>query len=78
MLAIHVLLSRLNLIPATHEVADLAAVLGAKYNLRAADSIHLATAVTAGADRFVTNNKRDFPQTIAEVDVVYPEDLMVP
>jgi hypothetical protein len=28
-----------------------------------------------GADRFVTNNQRDFPVTIAEVSVTYPADL---
>jgi hypothetical protein len=37
--------------------------------------MHLATAVAAGADRFLTNNRKDFPQTITEIDVVYPDDL---
>ena len=44
----------------------------------AADATHLATAVAAGADRFITNNQRDFPQTIEEIDVVYPADLPDP
>jgi hypothetical protein len=28
-----------------------------------------------GADRFITNNKRDFPSTIMEIQVTYPADL---
>ena len=51
------------------------------YGLRAADAIHLATAhlataVSAGADRFITDNKADFPKSISEVDITYPEDLV--
>ncbi len=48
---------------------------GGEYRLHAADATHLATAVVIGADRFITNNQRDFPKTISEVDVVYPADL---
>jgi hypothetical protein len=40
--------------------------------------VHLATAVVAGADRFITNNRRDFAVSISEVDVTYPEDLDEP
>jgi hypothetical protein len=36
--------------------------------------VHLATAVGAGADRFITNN-RSFPQTIAEIAITYPDEL---
>ena len=39
--------------------------------------IHLATAALAAADRFITNNRKDFPKTIGEVDIVYPEDLRI-
>jgi hypothetical protein len=39
--------------------------------------VHLATAVAAGADRFLTNNKSDFPKSIVEIDITYPEDLLV-
>jgi predicted nucleic acid-binding protein len=69
------LLSRVELLDLTHSTALLAVELGAKYRLRAADAVHLATAVNAGADRFVTNNHDDFPKTISELDVVYPADL---
>jgi predicted nucleic acid-binding protein len=69
------LLSRLDLHPVDATVAKLATVLGATYRLRAVDAVHLATAVNAGADRFITNNRRDFPTTIKEIDIVYPDDL---
>jgi predicted nucleic acid-binding protein len=46
-----------------------------KYDLKAADATHLATAVALGADRFLTNNQRDFPRTITEVGITYPIDL---
>lgn len=48
------------------------------YGLRAADSVHLATAIAAGADRFLTNNRTDFPKSIREIDVIYPDDLPDP
>jgi len=71
--ALAALLARLDLRPVDRATADMAAVLAATYRLRAADATHLATAVVAGADRFVTNNRRDFLTTITEVDVVYPD-----
>jgi len=72
------LLSRLDLRPTDEATAELATALGAAYHLRAADAVHLATAVGAGADRFLTNNHSDFPKTIAEIDIVYPNDLPDP
>lgn len=69
------LLSRLDLRPFDASTARLALVLAVTYGLRAADAAHLATAVSAGAQRFVTNNRKDFPKTITEVDIVYPDDL---
>ena len=48
--------------------------LGAKYGLRAADAVHLATTITAGADRFLTSNHKDFGDRISEIDVVHPDD----
>jgi len=68
-------LARLDLLPVDLAIADLAAVLGAKYRLRDADAVHLATAIQGGADRFVTNNRKDFPRKIVELEVVYPSDL---
>jgi hypothetical protein len=49
-----------------------------RYRLRAADATHLATAVSLGADRFITDNQRDFPTTIAEIRITYPADLPDP
>jgi predicted nucleic acid-binding protein len=72
------LLGRLELRPLDAATAELATALGASYRLRAADAVHLATAVGAGADRFLTNNKADFPKSIVEIDIVYPEDLPDP
>ena len=69
------LLSRLNLRPLDRATAELATALASRYGLKAADATHLATAVAMGADRFITNNQRDFPVTIAEVKVTYPADL---
>lgn len=69
------LLARLELLAVDQATARLAAAFGASYGLRAADAVHLATAVAGGADRFITNNRADFPQTITEISVVYPGDL---
>jgi len=69
------LLGRLDLRPVDEATAELATALGAAYRLRAADAVHLATAVIAGADRFITNNAADFPKTIEEIDITYPIDL---
>ena len=76
--ALAALLGRLALIPTDRPTAELATVLAASYGLRAADAIHLASAVGVGADRFVTNNQRDFPKSISEIDVTYPSDLPDP
>lgn len=72
------LLARLDLRPVDLATAELATSLSARYRLRAADATHLATAVAVGADRFITNNQRDFPQAITEVDITYPADLIDP
>jgi predicted nucleic acid-binding protein len=72
------LLSRLDLRPVDQATAQLATALGAAHGLRAADAIHLATAVGAGADRFLTNNRADFAKSITEIDITYPEELPDP
>jgi predicted nucleic acid-binding protein len=76
--ALAALLARLDLRPLDEATAELAVALGAAYRLRAADAVHLATAVGVGADRFLTNNHRDFPQTITEIDITYPDQLPEP
>jgi predicted nucleic acid-binding protein len=72
------LVARLDLRPVDLATAELATELAAKYRLSAADATHLATAVNLGADRFITNNQRDFPRSIAEVQVTYLADLPDP
>lgn len=76
--SLSMLLARLDLRATDTATAELATALGARYGLRAADAVHLATAVSAGADRFITNNSSDFAKTITEVDVTYPTDLPEP
>lgn len=76
--ALGLLLSRIDLLPADLATAELATALGASYGLRAADAVHFATAVGAGADRFITNNRSDFPKSISEINVTYPDDLPDP
>lgn len=78
LVALAALLARLDLRPTDEATAEVAAALGASYGLRAADAVHLATAVSAGADRFITNNSSDFSKTISEVDITYPSDLADP
>lgn len=73
--ALAALLGRLDLRPVDEALAELAASLGSTHKLRAADAVHLATAVAAGADRFITNNSSDFTKDITEIDVVYPNEL---
>jgi predicted nucleic acid-binding protein len=72
------LLSRLDLRPVDRATAELATALSSRYRLRAADAIHLATAIGLGADRFITNNHRDFPPTITETAITYPSSLPHP
>lgn len=68
------LLARLDLRPVDRATAERATALASRYRLRAADATHLATAVGMGADRFITNNKRDFGPHITEIDVTHPAE----
>ncbi|HXH58744.1 type II toxin-antitoxin system VapC family toxin [Iamia sp.] len=72
------LLARLDLRPLDDATARLAVAIGAQHRLRAADAVHLATAIGAGANRFITNNRRDFPLAIEQIDITYPEHLPEP
>ena len=76
--ALTALLGRIDLRPVDEAIAELATVLGATHRLRAADAVHLATAVAAGADRFITNNSTDFTKSISEVAITYPDELPGP
>ena len=72
------LVSRVDLVPLDDATGRLALAVAVRYGLRAADAAHLATAISSGADRFLTNNRRDFPKSITEIEVIYPEDLPDP
>jgi predicted nucleic acid-binding protein len=76
--ALVALLGRLDLRPLDRHTAELATSLCRSYRLHAADATHLATAIVVGADRFITNSRRDFPATIAEVQITYPSELPEP
>jgi predicted nucleic acid-binding protein len=67
------LLARLDLRPVDRATAERATALASRYRLKTVDATHLATAVGLGADRFITNNKRDFDAKIKEIDVTYPD-----
>ena len=70
------ILDRLDLRPTDEAIAELSIGIAAKYKLRAADAIHLATAINGGADRFITNNAKDFrSDEITEIAITYPTDL---
>jgi predicted nucleic acid-binding protein len=73
--ALAAILARLDLRPVDRFTAQVAVALAARHGLRTADAVHLATAVVASADRFVTNNRRDFTKQISEIQVVYPDEL---
>lgn len=68
-------LAQLDLRSIDDHVAALSVTLGAAYGLKAPDAIHLASAVDTGAERFVTNNRRDFDKGIVELEVVFVDDL---
>lgn len=72
------LLVRLDLRPVGTSTSRTATALAAKYGLKPIDAVHLATAVEAGADVFVTNNTRDFTAAIEEIEIVTPADLPEP
>ena len=65
------ILARMDLKNVDYETADLAGAMRAKYRLRAADAIQLDTAELWGADRFHTNNRKDFGQPIDEIEIVF-------
>ena len=76
--ALEDLLASLDLVEVDEPIARLSVDIAATYRLLAADAVHLATALRTGATRFITNNRRDFPKTIDEIEVTYPEDLPEP
>lgn len=68
---VEALLGGLALVPVDLRIARTAAVLRALYGLTSPDAVHLATAIVAGAERFVTGNRRDFAR-VCEIEIHHP------
>jgi len=64
------ILDRLALVPLDLHIARTAGVLRGIYRLKTPDATHLATAIMAGAERFVTGNRRDF-RHVREIEMVF-------
>ncbi|MDA8380640.1 MAG: hypothetical protein M0020_07440 [Actinomycetota bacterium] len=72
------LLGRLGLLWADEATAELAMAPGATFGLRTAGAVHLAAAVGAGTDRYLTNNRSELLKSITEIDVTDPDELAEP
>jgi predicted nucleic acid-binding protein len=59
----------LRIMPLSADIANQSARLRARYNLRTPDAIHLATALAANADVFITND-RDLIRVESELPIV--------
>ncbi len=68
-------MNSIQLRPVDLDVAALSATMRAKYALSTPDAVHLATAVLWGAERFHTNNTKDFGQTIDEMEIGFPSTV---
>lgn len=66
------ILAALMLVPVDADIARVAAALRTTYRLKTPDTLHLATAIVIGADRFVTGNRRDFTTAITEIPISFP------
>ena len=60
----------LDVVPVDTAVAELASELRALHNLRTPDALHLASALHRGADAFVTEDRRHFPEEALGVPVL--------
>lgn len=68
------LLAGLRLLDVSLPIAVLATELATEYTLTAVDAVHLATARSAGADAFVTNNTKDFANVqIGGLGILHPQ-----
>lgn len=65
----------LELHPVTAEIADHAARIRATTNLHLPDAIHIATAVVAGVDAFLTND-RELLRAAHELPILILDDLV--
>ena len=65
----------LTTLPVTIDIAEQAANLRARYNLATPDAVHLATAMDAGCDAFLTNDAA--LQRVAKIRVLVLGQLTV-
>lgn len=63
------------LLPVSLEIAEVAADIRARYNLRTPDALHVATAIVAGCDAFLTNDAAI--QKVTELRVLVLDELEV-
>ena len=61
-------------VPVNDTIAEMAADLRARYNMRTPDALHAATAISSGCDAFLTNNGRDF-RRVTELNVIILNEL---
>jgi predicted nucleic acid-binding protein len=72
----NLLTQNVRLVPITAAIARLAAELRARYNLRTPDALHIATAIDAGCDAFLTN---DFTlKRVQELTILVLDELELP
>ncbi len=64
-----------SLLPVTMQIVDIAAGLRARYNLRTPDALHVATALEAGCDAFLTNDAAI--KRVTEMRVLVLDELTV-
>lgn len=60
-------------VPTSAPISDQAAQLRVAYNLRMADSLQIATAILAGCDSFLTNDKQ--LKRVSELKIVVVDEL---
>lgn len=63
----------LKLLPITIHIAEVAADLRARYGLRTPDALHIAAAISAGCDTFLTNDSSF--KRVAEIGVLVLDEL---
>jgi predicted nucleic acid-binding protein len=62
-----------DLLPVTAQIAESAAALRARYNLRTPDALHVATAIAAGCDALLTNDAG--VKRVAEIAILVLDEL---
>lgn len=62
-----------SLLPVDTSIADAAANLRARYNLRTPDALHIATAIVVGCDAFLTNDAGF--KRVTEINVLVLDEL---